>query len=764
MKKEERYERYKYLTGLSSWEIASYQDPEHVIFCNDGPSGLRKPVHQEFNNQSETIVSVCAPTPSSLAASFDKTLCYKNGELLAKECLHHKTNILLAPGVNIKSYVLCGRNFEYFSEDPYLAGVLAANYVNGIEDLNVGTCVKHYAVNSQEHARTINSSEVSLRALNEIYLGVFKYTLKYSNPTSIMTSYNRVNGEYVNESEYLIQKKLRNEYNFKGLIMSDWGAVSNKWKGIATGLDLEMPKTRMSNEYIDRGYGVDFTDEDLIARDNELYNSIKKYKNAKYLDELNLDELHKDAVEIANKTVVLLKNNENYFPLKKSNKVLVLGYFANHNRFVGGGSGWVNAYKPRTILEIFDQNNVNYDFVQCYDEDKLLINEDSLKEYKGKYDKVLLFLGQYQKDESEGTDRITIDLADEQIETLKIVENTFDDFGAVVVTGSVVNVKEIYEKSNSLMITYLAGEGQSEAIYNNLFGESNPSGRLPETWIESIYQNPVNKEYLRRDIYYTYHYDDIYIGYRYYDIHNEGFVLPFGYGLSYSKFNYSNFKTEVDKEQKYINVSLDIENISDVDGEDVIQIYVGKKNSNIYRPLKELKGFEKVLVNKHSKESLTIKVEVANLASYRYATDKMELEDGEYEIYVALNSKEILHTSKVALNGVTFEKELEPRKLEPKKIENVYTFDSPAGLLFDNEIFKDYARKNLPQIDVEDFETKKWYLDSRPLRGTINDYELNMSFEELEALINHLNKHEKHVDEHINFDEYIIPFHKIGKW
>ena len=340
MNKNERYNRYKYLTGLSAWEIASYRDPENVIILNDGPSGLRKPLKNGFTEQNEVIQTVCMPTPSALAASFDKDACYETGELIAKECLHHKTNILLAPGINIKRYVMCGRNFEYFSEDPYLTGVLAANYVNGLEEKGVGACVKHYACNSQEHGRTINSSEVSLRALNEIYLRAFKYTLKYSNPSSIMTSYNRINGVYVNESEYLLQKKLRKEFNFRGLIMSDWCAVSDKGVTYKTGLNIEMPLAKMSYDFMDRGYGKTFDDDDLIKLDNEIYQTISKFKDTKPLEELNLDQLHKQAVDVADKTIVLAKNEGNYLPVSKNEKILVLGYFANHARFVGKGSGW----------------------------------------------------------------------------------------------------------------------------------------------------------------------------------------------------------------------------------------------------------------------------------------------------------------------------------------------------------------------------------------------------------------------------------------
>lgn len=762
MDKKERYERYKYLQGLSAWEIASFLDQDNIVVVNDGPSGLRKPVCQEFNKQDETIVTVCLPTPSSLASSFDKELCYKNGSLLAKECLVNKTNILLAPGVNIKSYILCGRNFEYFSEDPYLAGILASNYINGIEDNGVGTCVKHFACNSQEHARTINSSELSLRALNEIYLRVFKYVFKYSNPTSVMTSYNRINGEYVNESEYLIQTKLRKEYNYQGLIMSDWCAVSNRWKTISCGLDIEMPVSHMTNEYIDREYNKTFNDEDLINRDNEIYNSLKKFKNFKPLDYLDLDELHKEAVNIANKTVVLVKNDNNYFPLNTNNKVLVLGYFANHNRFVGGGSGWVNAYKPKTFLEVLNSNNIQYDFLECYDEDKLLIDINTLKEYKGKYDKVILFLGQYQKDETEGSDRLSLNLAKEQIETLNIVKEVFDEFGSVVVSGSVVNIKDIYNASKSTLITYLAGEGQNEAIFNNLFGLNNPSGRLPETWIESIYQNPINEEYLRRDIYYTYHYDDIYVGYRYYDLNKNGFMLPFGYGLSYSSFTYSNYKYEVEKD--IIIVSLDVTNNSNIDGEDVIQIYVGKKDSNIYRPLKELKAFTKVFVKANETKRVEVEVEIDNLKSYRDAKDSFELEEGDYEIYIAKNANEIINESIVTLEGVTFEVISKPKELVKKELPSCYTVDSPAGLLFDNELFKTYVRENNLPIDINDFEERKWYLDSRTLRGTINDYEFNITFEQLEGLIDYLNKHDKNIKKCVNFDDYVGKHIKLLKW
>ena len=755
MNKNERYNRYKYLTGLSAWEIASYRDPENVIILNDGPSGLRKPLKNGFTEQNEVIQTVCMPTPSALAASFDKDACYETGELIAKECLHHKTNILLAPGINIKRYVMCGRNFEYFSEDPYLTGILAANYVNGLEDMGVGACVKHYACNSQEHGRTVNSSEVSLRALNEIYLRGFKYTLKYSNPSSIMTSYNRINGVYVNESEYLLQKKLRKEFNFRGLIMSDWCAVSDKGVTYRTGLNIEMPLAKMSYDFMDRGYGKTFDDEDLIKLDNEIYQTISKFKDTKPLDELDLDKLHAQAVSVADKTIVLVKNDNDYLPIAKDSKILVLGYFANHARFVGKGSGWVNAYRDTTFLDVLNENGVQYDFVECYDEEKANVTLEELQKYQGKYDKVLLFLGQYQHDESEGIDRSTIDLRPQQIEVLNMVKDVFGTFATVLVSGSVVNVEKVYEASNSMFITYLAGEGQSEAIYNNLFGANNPSGRLPETWISSLKQNPINDEYARRDIYHTYYHDDIYVGYRYYDLHENGFILPFGYGLSYSKFNYSNFKYDVANEK--IIVSLDVTNEGDIDGEDVIQIYIGKKNSDIYRPIKELKAFGKVFVKANTTEKVIIEVDIDDIKSYRDATDSFELEGGEYEVYVALNTNLIINEAKIHLEGVKFEQKLAPDVLIEKEVPSKYTLDTPAGILFENDLFKQYVKDNNLPIDVEDFERKLFWIDSKALRVTICDGDINITYEQMEDLVNFLNKHSE-INRSINFDDIVVKY------
>ena len=451
--------------------------------------------------------------------------------------------------------------------------------------------------------------------------------------------------------------------------------------------------------------------------------------------------------------MVLVKNENNYLPLKEDEDILVLGYFANHARFVGKGSGWVNAYKHITFLDVLNEKGTNYKFLECFDEEKVLVSSDELKSLKGKYSKVLLFLGQYESDESEGVDRQTIDIRPQQIEVLKMIKEVFDNFATILVTGSVVNVKEIYELSNSMMITYLAGEGQSEAIYNNLYALSNPSGRLPETWIYSLNQNPINEEYRRRDIYHTYYHDDIFVGYRYYDLVQNDFILPFGYGLSYSNFEYSNYSYELLNDK--LVVTLDVKNTSNIDGYDVIEVYVGKEKSNIYRPIKELKGFSKVFVKANQIVKCIVEVNVKDLASYRNETDSFEIEEGQYEIYVALNTKDILDKHIINLEGVRFDECSEPISLAKKEIPYDYSFDSPAGLLLENELFKKYVIENNLNIDISDYEHKYYYMDSKALRLTIYDGDFNISFDQLEDLIKYLNENPHDITNKINFDDLV---------
>ncbi len=740
MKKAERMDRYTYTMGLNSWEVAPYRGKDlPKIVMNDGPCGVRKPLIQDFDNQGDILVSVCMPNPSALAASFDQEAVYENGRLLAEDCLSKNVHILLAPGVNIKRNALCGRNFEYFSEDPYLSGILGSQYVRGLEENGAGACVKHYCCNNQEFRRKGVSSQVSLRALNEIYLRPFSLVCRYGNPTALMTSYNQVNDEYPGESYYLLQKKLRQEFAFKGMVMSDWCGVYDKAAAIRNGMNLEMPISLRTPEYDESLYRKGgFSEQDLLRRDKEYFRAVKKFYAPRPKADYDMDAIHEKAVGIAEETMILIKNKRDYLPFKASEKILVIGYLASHSRFVGGGSGWVNAYKKESVLDVFDRFKVAYDFIEGYDRSHLLLNEEDLKDKVGKYDKVLLFLGQFDEDESEGWDRKGIDLSLPQKETVKLVRKVLGKFAAVVITGSVVNLKEVYASSQAAMISYLAGEGQSEAIYRNLYGLHNPCGRLPETWISSLHQHPLYRAYLKYDPYYTFYREDIFVGYRYYDLHARGFLLPFGYGLSYSSFAYADFR--VVRKRKEVICSLKVKNVSEVAGSDVVQVYASLPDSNIYRPVKELKGFAKVHLLPNEEKTVKIVIPLDDLASYCEEADAMIVERGNYRFLFAKNAREILHVSSpVSVPGKTFDVHRTPKRIPDKRAEKKFRYDTPVPCAFASPVFEKSLREfGCTDEDIALLHERHWLVLS-----DINYAIHKLDFVELDEVIARLNEGEE---------------------
>ena len=694
MKKSERLDRYRYTMGLNAWEVSSYLDRDsRRIVMNDGPCGVRKPSGQDFGWQTDIMVSVCMPNPSALAASFDEELTYLNGTFLAADCISKGVDILLAPGINIKRHALCGRNFEYFSEDPYLAGILAAAYVRGLEDNGIGACVKHYCCNNQEYYRQTVSSELSLRALNEIYLRPFELVCKLSEPTAVMTSYNKVNDIYPSESHYLLGKKLRGEFGFKGMVMSDWCALRDKGKSVECGINLEMPLSGRTPEYMERLYEKgEINLDELKKRDEEFAVAVKKFYSPKQSKPYDMDEVHEEAVKIAQSTMTLIKNDNKYLPLNHDDKLLVIGYFAKNPRLVGLGSGWVNAYKKESFLEVLDGVGADYDYIEGFNESGLSVTRDALLSHKGKGAKVLLFLGQFDGEDSESRDRKEIELICGQNELATLVKDVFGDFATVLTVGSVVNVENVYNCSSAMLITYLAGEGQSKAIYNNIFGLNNPSGRLPETWISSLKQNPLYGEYKKYNPFYTYYDEDVYVGYRYYDLNKtHGFMLPFGYGMSYSEFEYSDFNVGISDEK--IVCSLTVKNKSQTDGSDVIQIYSSLPNSNIYRPVKELKGFKKVFVKTGESKTVQVIIEKSALESYNVERDAMLVEEGNYIFHFAKNTADIFYSSEPTfVSGEKFAIHNNPDKLMRKQPDKKFKYETPVGCAVAVPEFSKYLR------------------------------------------------------------------------
>ena len=730
MDKKDRYDNYKYFRGLNSWEIGANDNSGRKIVVNDGPLGLRKPIVNDFDNQNQIMKTVCLLSPSSLACTFSKDVCYRNGELLALDCLSKKTDVLLAPGVNIKRSALCGRNFEYFSEDPFLTGVLASAYINGLQDNKTSACVKHYAANNQEVYRLTNSSEMSLRALNEIYLYQFNYIIKHANPDLLMTSYNRINGVYVNESNYLIKKKLRGEFNYKGLIISDWTAVVNKAQTIATGLDVEMPISRRTFESIDEGYNNIFNDEDILARKKEIISCIDKIRGVKKPDiNYNFDQVHNKAIELSKETFVLLKNNNNYLPFSKTQKILVIGELAKKPRFVGGGSAWVNTNKTISFLDALKENGCEFDYIEGYEKDKYTLDEDKILKTIYDYSQILVFVGQYEQDESEGWDRENILIRKEQNQLLSFLNKNHIKYAGVVVTGSVIDISSLKESSQAIIVGYISGEGMYEALALTILGDNNPSGRLPETWIKSLKANPIYEDIKKHDVYYSYYDEDIFVGYRYYDkLLDQSLInYNFGEGMSYSEVAYSDCHLNY-KDNKVV-IDVNIYNKSKYLTKEVVQIFVGKKQSNIYRPLKELKGFTKVELKPFEKKKVFIEIDVNDLKVYDIESDLMKIETGIYQFYICKNIKEIIDVKEVEIVGEQLQKNLTPQKLERKPYPEKPNMITPVSVVINDEHFKSMIKERHPNLDiVKFFETHGWMLNE-PIKNLTYNNEIDIDFE-----------------------------------
>lgn len=727
MERKERLENYRCFMGVNSWEIRSMDTSIRSIVVNDGPLGTRKPVDNDFTNQNEILETVCLLSPAALAASFSEEVCYENGRLLALDCLSKKVDVLLAPGINIKRSALCGRNFEYFSEDPFLAGFLASAYIRGIEENGASACVKHYVANNQESFRMTNSSELSLRALNEIYLWPFAYVIQHAHPSVLMTSYNRVNGVYVNESSYLLKKKLRQEYGFRGLIVSDWTAVMHKGKTIHAGLDVEMPVSKRRMEEIDSRYQKDFTLQDIIERRDEICHSLAAIvQKESPVVEYDFKKVHARAKELAKETFVLLKNEKQYLPFSTQEKTLVIGYFADHPRFVGGGSAWVNTHQKISFLDVLRKENIPFDYIEGYQEGKSLLDSfSSLQEYK----QVLVFLGQYENDEGEGWDRASLSMHDEQLEVLKALKKRHIPYASIIVTGSVIDISYVKKEAKSIIVSYLSGEGMYEALCDTLYGKSNPSGRLPETWISSTRAHPLYKNWKKHPIYASYYDEDIFVGYRYYDMKGESKTISyaFGEGMSYSTFVWDHFTIALKNDQ--IQICGKIKNISPFDGKEVIQIYVGNKESAVYRPLKELKAIQKIDISSQEEKEIEVQIPLSLLSIYDVESDTMKIEKGIYQVYIGKNVKEILFMQEIEVPGEVISEQKEipvlRRKSKPKKA----TMMTPVLEVLKDEKFIEMLHQKHPSLDVEKFFKERSWMLFEPIRNITFNGELDIDFD-----------------------------------
>ena len=620
------------------------------ITMSDGPHGLRVQKTKADNlgiNESE--ISTCFPASSTVANSWNKELAYQFGKTLGEEASYEGVDIVLGPAINIKRSPLCGRNFEYFSEDPFLTGIMGAEYVKGLQTNGVGACVKHFAANNQENRRRTINTVVDERTLREIYLKAFEIIVKEAKPWAIMSAYNKLNGEYCTENTELLNI-LKKEWNFDGIVITDWGAENDRVKGLIAGNELEMPggrgegakeiinavkSGRVSEQYLD-----EIVDRILqVAFKANERNNLKNYNREKH---------HNIALEIAEDSIVLLKNKENILPLKKT-KIALIGDMAKTPRYQGAGSSTINPYNLENAYECFIDNQIKVDYAKGYEriesENDISLREEAVK-LAQKSEIVVIFAGLTENYESEGMDRTTLELPQNQNKLIEEICKENENVVVVLSNGSPVTMPW-KEKVKSIITGYLGGEAGARAMVNCLLGKVNPSGKLAETYPLKLEDTPCYKNYPGTEVSVEYK-ESIFIGYRYYDTNNVEVLYPFGYGLSYTNFEYSKLNIE---EKNDIYVSFTIKNIGNVIGKEIAQIYISQEDSIIFKPKKELKGFEKIELKPSEEKSITVVLSKKDFEYYNVETKKWEIESGKYKILVGKSSKDIVLEQEIEIKS-----------------------------------------------------------------------------------------------------------------
>lgn len=637
-------------SGKDFWHLKSVKRlgiPE--VMVSDGPCGLRK---QDMSGDhlgiNESIKAVCFPSGCLTSCSFDPALLVKEGETIGDECQAEDVAVILGPAINIKRSPLCGRNFEYLSEDPYLAGVMGAAFVKGVQSKNIGTSVKHFAANSQEFRRMSCSSNATERVLREIYLPAFERTIIEGKPDTVMCSYNRINGVFASENKWLLTDVLRKEWGYKGYVVSDWGAVNNRVEGLKAGLDLEMPA---SGGYTDRQIvqavkNGSLKESVLDKAVERILNIIFKYADDRREGNFDKEAHHQIVADIASESMVLLKNEKNILPLKEKDAgdILFVGVFADKPRYEGGGSAHINTWKVTSALKAAKKAELNVKYVPGFDvnekKDAKLLPEALAEAKKAKT--VVVFAGLPDKYESEGYDRTHMHLPENQDVLISEIAKVNKNVVVVLHNGSPVEMPWI-DDVKAVLESYLAGESVGIAQIDLLFGKKNPCGKLAETFPVQLEDNP---SYLNfpgdgHDVNYA---EGIYVGYRYYDAKKMNVLFPFGHGLSYTSFEYSDFKLSSKKimDTDTVEVSVKVTNTGKREGKEVVQFYVGQKSgTRVARPVKELKAFEKILLKPKESKIVKITLDKRAFSYFEESIGNWYAPSGDYEIYIGSSSRDL---------------------------------------------------------------------------------------------------------------------------
>lgn len=634
-------------SGKDFWHLKSVERlgiPE--VMVSDGPHGLRKQAENaDHLGINESIKAVCFPTACATACSFDRDLLEEMGSALGKECQAENVSVLLGPAVNIKRSPLCGRNFEYFSEDPYLAGQMAKAHIQGVQKEGVGTSIKHFAANNQEYHRMSASSEVDERTLREIYLAAFETPIKEAKPKTVMCSYNQINGVFASEDPWLLDEVLRKEWGYEGYVMSDWGAVNERVPGLKAGLELEMPASggETDRQIVEAVKNGTLKEEILDRAVERILNVIFDYVDHKKDEVFDMEKDHALAEKVETESMVLLKN-DGILPLKKGSRVAFIGAFAKNPRYQGGGSSHINSFRVTGALEAAE-GMADITYAEGYGLEKDEIDEALVKEAvkaAKEAEVAVIFAGLPDAFESEGYDRVHMKMPNCQNHLIHEVCNVQPNVVVVLHNGSPVEMPWA-DEVKGILETYLGGQAVGAAEAKILFGDANPCGKLAETIPYKLSDNPSYLNFPGDGETVEYK-EGVFVGYRYYDKKEMSVRYPFGYGLSYTEFAYSNLKLDKKsmKDTDTLTVSVDVTNTGSREGKEIVQLYVADLTGSANRPVRELKNFVKVSLAPGETKTVQMELNKRSFAWYNVKLHDWYAASGIYEIQIGKSSREIV--------------------------------------------------------------------------------------------------------------------------
>lgn len=700
-------------SGTNPWSLGNVAAKGLSNYTiTDGPHGLRKAQNTESMDVEENVPATCFPPAAGMACSWNPELVERVGEAMGEECIQEQVAVILGPGVNIKRNPLGGRCFEYWSEDPYLAGHTAVGIVKGVQSKGVGTSLKHFAANNQETDRLRISATISPRAMREIYLPAFEYIVKTAQPWTVMCSYNKINGVFSSQNRWLLTDVLRGEWGFKGIVMSDWGAVSDRVAALNAGLNLEMPPSNTDNQIVAAARDGRIPAAQLDEMAQGMVDLVDKARPAMSRDGYRYDvDAHNEvARQAAVESMVLLKNEDATLPVAKGAKIAVIGEFARTPRYQGAGSSLINPTKLTSFLDAIEERGVAADFAPGFTLDDAAqdpaLTEQAVTAAQ-QADVVLLFLGLPAAYESEGFDRTTLDIPAKQVEVLDAVAAANPNVAVVLSNGSVVSMPW-RGRAKAILETWLLGQAGGAALADVIFGGETPSGKLAQTIIDDVNDDPSAMNWPGEEGHVDYG-EGVFVGYRYHDTFRKQVTYPFGYGLSYATFDVHD-ATVAKTGPRTAEVTVTVTNTSDVAGAETVQVYVAPPKAKVARPVHELKGFAKVALEPGESKNVTIALDDRAFAYWSERFDDWHVEGGTYTVEVGVSSRDIVSRIDVEID-------------DDGKIMNLdewSTFgewlDDPIGAPILQHVLDDMAKEAGRPI-IPDSALMVMFLRSMPLRS-----------------------------------------------